>query len=72
MSFPSNFKVKFQPQADLTIKSTVGSGGFVGVTRLDALQDVVESNPETGSTLVYNSANDTYTVKMLDLDGGTF
>lgn len=50
-----------------------------GATRLDTLSDVVANNEIDGATLVYNSTNDTYVVKKLDLseivgdlDGGTF
>ena len=68
----TGFNVKFQPQTDLVIKSDIGTAGFIGVTRLDDLLDVVEASPANNSTLVYSSANDTYVVKMLDLDGGTF
>jgi hypothetical protein len=41
-------------------------------TRLDSLVDVVESNPQNNSTLVYYAANDTYVVEQLNLDGGSF
>lgn len=48
-------------------------------TRLDTLSDVVANSEIDGATLVYNSTNDTYVVKKLDLsdvvgdlDGGTF
>lgn len=48
-------------------------------TRLDRLSDVIANNEIDGATLVYNSTNDTYVVKKLDLsdvvgdlDGGTF
>jgi hypothetical protein len=48
-------------------------------TRLDRLSDVIANNEIDGATLVYNSINDTYVVKKLDLsdivgdlDGGTF
>ena len=50
-----------------------------GVTRLDRLNDVVANSEVNGATLVYNSSNDTYVVKKLDLsdvtgaiDGGIF
>jgi hypothetical protein len=36
------------------------------------LVDVVESTPANNSTLVYYSANDTYVVEQLNLDGGSF
>lgn len=45
----------------------IGSG-----TRLDGLVDVVEGTPANNETLVYNSEDDKYYVKELDLDGGTF
>ena len=40
--------------------------------RLDQLVDVVENNPQTNDTLVYDSITDKYIVKSLDLDGGEF
>lgn len=50
-----------------------------GTTRIDRLTDVNANNEIDGATLVYNSTNDTYVVKKLDLseivgdlDGGTF
>jgi hypothetical protein len=41
------------------------------------LLDVVETNPQTGDTLVYNSVTNKYEVKPVnvsaaDIDGGTF
>ena len=60
-----------QSNSPVTLKTAaVGSG----VSRLDELLDV---NPDTvstaaGSTLVYDPVTDKYTVKLLDIDGGTF
>jgi hypothetical protein len=60
-----------QSNAPVTLKSVaVGSG----VSRVDELLDV---NPDSGttpagSTLVYDPVTDKYTVKLLDIDGGTF
>lgn len=65
----------------ITIKNTVGFNQLN--FRLDRLNDVYEPpNPVDGSSLVYNSANDTYVVQQLKLsdfdtaqltiDGGTF
>lgn len=55
---------------------SINSGG---VDRLDKLIDVVANNESNGATLVYDSSNDKYIVKQLDLaditgslDGGTF
>ena len=41
-------------------------------TRLDSLNDVNADNESNNATLVYDSITDTYIVKQLDLDGGTF
>jgi len=41
-------------------------------TRLDSLNDVNANNESDNATLVYDSITDTYIVKQLDLDGGTF
>ena len=50
-----------------------------GVDRLDRLVDVIANNESNGATLVYDSSNDRYVVKKLDLsevtgnlDGGDF
>jgi hypothetical protein len=53
----------------VTIKSTSGS---TSITRLDSLVDVNASNETDRATLVYDSLTDTYVVKQMDLDGGTF
>jgi hypothetical protein len=59
-------------QADaVTVTSAAGVGA--ALTRLDTLTDVVEGvNPTEGDTLVYDEETDTYVVKQLNLDGGTF
>ena len=64
--------IKPSTQADaVTVTSASGVSG--AQTRLDSLFDVVEgANPAEGSTLVYDEDTDTYVVKQLDLDGGTF
>jgi len=68
----SSGSIKQSTQADaVTVTSASGVGG-AGATRLDSLVDVVESNPQNNSTLVYYSANDTYVVEQLNLDGGSF
>lgn len=58
-----------QTATPVTLKNTFDSG-----KRLDRLLDVVADNANTpaGSTLVYDPNTDKYTVKLLDLDGGTF
>lgn len=43
-----------------------------GITRLDSLVDVNASNETDNATLVYDFHTDTYVVKQMDLDGGTF
>ncbi len=63
--------IKTSTQAD-AITVTSASVGGSGATRLDSLVDIVESNPQNNSTLVYYSANDTYVVEQLNLDGGSF
>lgn len=46
----------------------------VGNVSVSSLSDVVLSvnPPANNSTIVYNSANNKYVVKQLDVDGGTF
>ena len=66
---------------NVTLRNTTGITATA--SRLDKLKDVFESNPTSGDTLVYHSANDTYVVQKLSigdvadvdllvLDGGTF
>ena len=43
-----------------------------GISRLDSLVDVNASNETDNATLVYDFETDTYVVKQMDLDGGTF
>lgn len=50
----------------VTLKSTLGR------FRLDALDDVNAAVETENATLVYQSNTDTYVVKQIDLDGGTF
>lgn len=59
-----------QSNSPVTLKNISGSG----VNRLDELLDVSPDTQSTpaGSTLVYDPITDTYIVKLLDLDGGTF
>ena len=40
--------------------------------RLDACEDVVESNKSNGSILVYDSDLDKYILKVDNMDGGSF
>jgi hypothetical protein len=54
----------------VTLKSSTGSVG--GITRLDSLVDVNAAGEQENATLVYDSETDTYVVKQIDLDGGTF
>jgi len=61
-----------QSNPDLVLKSVQISQNYV-----HNLLDVVESNPDNGSTLVYNSTTNKYDVKILpvtvvNIDGGTF
>jgi hypothetical protein len=81
----ANIKVKFgssnqlQSTSPLTLKNSISSGS---ATRLDALVDVEEINPQDGAFLVYRSSDDKYVVTSnvsfsLEnstgaLDGGSF
>ena len=57
-------------QSPTTIKSSV----LVSTpsTRFDRLSDVTETSQADGAVPQYNSQTDTYEVKPLVLDGGTF
>lgn len=65
---------QIQSTAPVTLVSSTGSS-----KRLDSLDDVVESSPTDGATLVYRSSDDKYVVQQLSfenvsgsLDGGSF
>lgn len=55
----------------VTIKNVPSAIGN-GISRLDSLVDVNASNETDNATLVYDFETDTYVVKQMDLDGGTF
>ncbi len=40
--------------------------------RLDACEDIVESNKSNGNILFYNSSTDKYELTTDDIDGGSF
>lgn len=87
MSLPNNIVVKqatgqtvkvtqqnqvLTTQAPVTLRNTAAD-----YNAIDRLTDVVLTEREDGSTLVYNAATDKYEVKPLtaaitELDGGTF
>jgi hypothetical protein len=75
---PRNIKVSSNATAGVIDSSTpvtiknVSSAIGNGITRLDSLVDVNASNETDNATLVYNFETDTYVVKQMDLDGGTF
>jgi hypothetical protein len=75
---PRNIKVSSNATAGVLDSSTpvtiknVSSAISNGITRLDSLVDVNASNETDNATLVYNFETDTYVVKQMDLDGGTF
>jgi len=75
---PRNIKVSSNATAGVIDSSTpvtiknVSSAIGNGITRLDSLVDVNASNETDNATLVYNFEPDTYVVKQMDLDGGTF
>jgi hypothetical protein len=58
-----------QSNPELTLRTTPVSQQY-----LHSLLDVVESNPASGDTLVYNSTTHKYEVKpvLANIDGGTF
>jgi hypothetical protein len=63
--------------AGITTVSSNGTAIIISANsaalRLDTLSDVIEGvNPSNNSTLVYNTVNDKYEVKELNIDGGSF
>lgn len=76
-------RVGYTPPVRVGLTSTAGSVTLrsdPSSNRLDMLNDVVESAPENGSTLIYDAATDKYNVQRLvvnaeditEVDGGTF
>jgi hypothetical protein len=61
-----------KPSTQANAVTVTSASGVALPTRLDSLIDVVEGVPQNNSTLVYYSANDTYVVEQLNLDGGSF
>lgn len=66
--------VETQSNPPIVLKNNVPG---ISQNYLHNLLDVVETNPQQGYTLVYNSTTDKYEVKApefinVDLDGGTF
>ena len=62
-------KVVLDSKTPITLKTTTSLGS---ITRLDSLLDVDAAGEANNATLVYQSNTDTYVVKQIDLDGGTF
>lgn len=56
----------------VTLQNTPTTELVDKINRLDSLVDVNASGEANNATLVYESSSDTYVVKQLDLDGGTF
>jgi hypothetical protein len=63
----------------VTLKNTPAINSGSGISRLDALQDVVSAGETNGAVPVYDSVTDKYFIQKLDLanvvgdlDGGTF
>ena len=71
-----NIKVSSNATAGVIDSSTPliikNNSSAIGITRLDSLVDVNSSNETDNATLVYDSHTDTYVVKQINLDGGTF
>lgn len=77
----SNVTVKVSPRVGLrAVLTTTPAAATSGTpNRLDRLDDVVESSPTDGSTLVYRASDDKYIVQQItfdnvsgNLDGGIF
>lgn len=52
---------------------TLTTNATSALNRLDALLDVVEGvGAVNGAAPIYDEASDTYVVKQIDLDGGSF
>jgi len=69
MTIPTNLSVKIQQTGRLIpVKASVGGGSSI-----EDLSNVTQpAAAETNSTLVFDSETQIYTVKKLDLDGGSF
>lgn len=78
-----SIRVKINAGSTITAKVAAGSGSGLSTTgtpvsvatnnrRIDNMLDVDPSGEVDNSTLVYDAATDTYIVKEMDLDGGSF
>ena len=78
-----SIRVKINAGSTITAKVTAGTGSGLSTTgtpvsvaqnnrRIDNMRDVDASGEVENSTLVYDAETDTYVVKEMDLDGGSF
>jgi hypothetical protein len=61
---------RIQTTAPLSLRNVVRDQAFL--KRLEDIENVLELNKVDGATLVYNSENQKYEIKLADLDGGFF
>lgn len=73
----TNYKVqvssmdgRIQTTAPLSLRNVVRDQAFL--KRIEDIENVLAVNKIDGATLVYNSENQKYEIKLADLDGGFF
>ena len=73
----TNYKVqvssmdgRIQTTAPLSLRNVVRDQAFL--KRIEDIENVIAVNKIDGATLVYNSENQKYEIKLADLDGGFF
>lgn len=61
---------RIQTTAPLSLRNVVRDQAFL--KRIEDIENVLAVNKIDGATLVYNSENEKYEIKLADLDGGFF
>jgi hypothetical protein len=61
---------RIQTTAPLSLRNVVRDQAFL--RRIEDIENVTAVNKIDGATLVYNSENQKYEIKLADLDGGFF
>jgi hypothetical protein len=61
---------RIQTTAPLSLRNVVRDQAFL--RRIEDIENVKAVNKIDGATLVYNSENQKYEIKLADLDGGFF
>lgn len=63
---------RLQTNSPISLRNVVNEGAQATVENIEDIENVFVVNRVDGSTVVYDSVNARYEVKLMDLDGGTF